>query len=99
MKIQLSPQVRNGELNVSKSGDTLTINGTVYDFAPLSDGALLPAAAIQCEHIVGDVTRVGGQLHITLLLPIAWDAPHETCFPEPIVNPPDGVINLPGGAA
>lgn len=99
MKITISPQVREGSLQVTKLGDTLTINGAVYDFTPLSDGALLPAAAIQCEHIVGDVTRAGGQLHITLLLPIAWDAPHEVCFPEPIVNPPDGDINLTGGAA
>lgn len=97
MKITLSPQVRDDNLMLSKKGDTLTINGTAYDFSPLPDGAILPADAVACEYIIGEVKRVDGQLHLTLLMPIAWDAPHEACFPAPIINPPDGAITLPGG--
>lgn len=98
MKIILSPQVRSDALEVHKAGDTLTINGETYDFSPLPDGAILPAAAVACEYVVGDVTRQAGQLAITLRLPIEWNAPPAACFPKPIINPPDGVIALPGGA-
>ena len=47
MKINLSPQVRTDTLVVSKSGDALTINGIVYDFAPLTEGSTLPVEAIE----------------------------------------------------
>ena len=83
---------------MSKQGDALTINGTIYDFSPLPDGATLPDDAVACEYIIGDVKRVDGELRLTLLLPIAWDAPHEACFPAPIINPPDGAIEIPGGS-
>lgn len=96
MKINLSPQVSDYSLEVIKSGDKLSINGNVFDFTPLPDGAILPEDAVDCEFIIGDVRRQDGELHLTLLLPISWDAGHEACFPEPIVNPEDGVIKLPG---
>ncbi len=99
MRINLSPQVRNGTLKVSKKGDKLTVNGQIFDFGKLPEGATLPGEAVACEYIVGGVTRKEGQLLLTLLLPIAWDAPHEACFPEPIIDPPDGPIALPGDAA
>lgn len=96
MIINLSPQVRTDSLEVVKTADRLTINGALFDFAPLPEGAILPASAVQCEFIIEDVRRQDGELDLTLLLPIAWDAGHEACFPEPIVNPKDGVIKLPG---
>ena len=95
MKIQLSPQVRFDSLEVHKVGDKLTINGEVFDFTPLPDGATLPAAAVDCEFIVGDVRRQDGELQLTLLLPIAWDAPESCAFPQPILNPADGRVPLP----
>ncbi|WP_182341008.1 hypothetical protein [Comamonas koreensis] len=95
MKINLSPQVRPDALEVLKSGDKLTINGEQFDFAPLAEGAVLPAAAVDCEFIICDVRRQGGELHLTLLLPIAWDAPESCAFPQPILNPADGRVPLP----
>lgn len=95
MLIQLSPQVRNDSIVVVRAGDVLTINGTAYDFTPLPEGAVLPASAIDCEYVVGDVTRRSGQIELTLLLPITWDASHAAAFPEPILNPPNGRIALP----
>ncbi|MDR2330542.1 MAG: hypothetical protein LBE58_13130 [Comamonas sp.] len=95
MKIQLSPQVRADTLEVFKAGDKLTINGEDFDFAPLAEGGLLPAAAVDCEFVVGDVRRQGGELELTLLLPIAWDAPESCAFPQPILNPADGRVPLP----
>jgi len=99
MHINLIPQVRDGTLKVAKKGDKLTVNGQAFDFSKLPEGAMLPGEAVDSEHIIGNVMRTGGQLQVTLLLPIAWDAPHEACFPEPIIDPSDGPIALPGGAA
>ncbi len=96
MQINLSPQVRADALEVRKDGDKLTINGELFDFTPLPEGAVLPIAAVDCEHILGDVTRANGRIVLTLRLPTAWDAPHEAAFPQPIIDPPDGAIALPG---
>lgn len=84
---------RYGDALHLTEGDGVT---QVFDFSPLPDGAVLPADAVSCEYIVGEVTRVSGQIHLTVLLPIAWDAPYEACFPAPIIDPPDGAIALPG---
>ena len=65
------------------------------DFTALPDGATLPNDAIDCEWIAGDVERIDGVLHITLLLPHVHDASEAARFPEPIVNPNDGVVELP----
>ena len=97
MRINLSPQVRDDALKITCKGDKLTINNRAYDFTQLPEGAILPATAVDCVFVIGDVTRVAGQLQLTVLLPIPLDAPREACFPEPIVNPPDGAIALPGG--
>ena len=95
MHITLSPQRRQGALSVSKQGDTLTINGDEFDFANLPDGATLPAGAVDCLHIIGPVERINGVLHITLLLPHGADASEAARFPAPIINPPDGPLELP----
>ena len=95
MKINLSPQVRNGTLSVSKSGDALTINGVTYDFTPLTEGSTLPAAAVDCEYIVGPVSRVDNEIELTLLLPITRDASEAAKYPEPIIMTTDGEVVLP----
>jgi len=96
MHITLSP-VRNDEtLTASREGDKLTLNGETLDFSPLAEGETLPADdAIDSPWIVGDVTRTDGVLNITLRLPHGANAPEETRFPEPIIDPPDGEIALP----
>lgn len=99
MRINLSPQVREERITVTMRGDALTIDGMTFDFTPLPEGAVLPAASVACEHIISDVTRTSGQVVLTLLLPIALDAPHEACFPQPLIDPPDGPLALPGAAA
>lgn len=101
MTIKLSPQRRDNQLTVTKQGDKLTINGAEYDFSDLPDGATLPAEAIDCEYIRGDVERIDGELHVTLLLPHGAHAPEETRFPQAIVDPADGPLPLPpyGGAS
>lgn len=101
MIIKLSPQRRDDTLVVVKTGDILTINGTVFDFTALPDGATLPAKAVDCECVPADVHRINGELHLTLLLPHGPNPTQEQSFPADIVNPPDGDIPLPqnsGGA-
>lgn len=95
MKINLSPQRRDDNLTVTKQGDTLTINGTEYDFSVIPDGATLPKNATDCEWLASDIERIDGVLHLTLLLPHGKDASHEARFPQPIVNPVDGILELP----
>lgn len=95
MKITLSPQRRDDTLTVNKQGDTLIINGTAYDFSVIPDGATLPKNATDCEWLASDIERIDGVLHLTLLLPHGRDASHKARFPQPIVNPADGILELP----
>ena len=100
MEIKLSPQVRDDSLAAAVYGDTLHIvinsdPAEVFDFAQLPEGGVLPSSAVACGYIVGSVKRVDGQIELTLLLPIAWDAPRSCTFPEPITTTGDGPVTLP----
>ena len=95
MKITFSPQRRDNTLAVVKQGDILTINGTAYDFSQLPDGGTLPADAVDSEFVIGTVDRVDGELELTLLLPHGANASEAARFPEPIINPADGEVELP----
>ena len=95
MKITFSPQRSDDILTITKHGDTLTINGTAYDFSVIPEGATLPKDATDCAWLASDVERINGVLHLTLLLPHGKDASHAARFPQPIINPADGVLELP----
>lgn len=95
MKISLSPQRRDDALHVSKSGDALTINGVEYDFSVVPDGALLPQGAVDCKWLASDVERIGGSLHLTLILPHGKAASEAARFPAPLIDPADGPLELP----
>jgi hypothetical protein len=92
MNIKLSPQVRLESLVVEKAGDTLIFNGASYDFLVLADGDTLPADGHDCEWIEGDISRVNGKLDLTIIRPYAGGNDPIDCFPEPLINPVDGVI-------
>jgi hypothetical protein len=95
MKINLSPQRRDDQLTIFKEGDSLTINGTEYDFNQLSDGGTLSADAVDCEFVIRSVDRSNGELELTLLLPHGANASEAARFPEPIIDPADGEVELP----
>lgn len=95
MHIILTPQRRDDTLTLMRSGDTLTINGEAFDFASVPEGAILPKDAVTCDWLASDVTRQGGVLHLTLILPHGADAPPETLFPVPVSVTADGPIALP----
>jgi hypothetical protein len=98
MNITLTPQRRDDTLTVSKQGDTLKINGQTFDFTGMPDGSTLPAEAVACEYIRcsgNKVERIDGELRLTLLLPHGADATQAALFPAPLINPPDGSLELP----
>lgn len=104
MKITLSPtgepygHLFEAPLALERRGQTLVINGQELDFSVIPAGATLPdgAAATGCPYIVGDIERdEDGVLHITVMLPHASNAPYEARFPEPVIDPADGVVPLP----
>lgn len=95
MKITIIPQRRDGALSVSKQGDTLTINGKVYDFSVIPEGATLEAGGTDCEFLPGAIERTGGVLYLSLIVPHGASPTHEQAFPAPLINPPDGLLELP----
>lgn len=94
MNISFSPMRRDDTLTVSLTGDILTLNGEAFDFSALPDGATLPRDAVACDWLDSDVERIGGVIHLTLILPHGADAPQSTLFPAPITAT-DGPITLP----
>lgn len=98
MKIKLSPVRADAQLTATISGDTLTVNNQVLDFAPLLEGASLPSEAVDTEWLQGNITRIDGEIHLTLLLPHGANAPNETRFPEAYYTPImvlEGEVPLP----
>ncbi|HDN9016723.1 TPA: hypothetical protein P2I01_003627 [Aeromonas salmonicida] len=98
MKILLSPIRSNTTLEAIVAGDVITINGDVADFSSLPEGAVIPRHAIDSMWIAGDVSRVDGVIHLSLLLPHGPDAPWATRFPAAFSDPmtvTDGVVPLP----
>jgi hypothetical protein len=82
-------------LSVTRQGDGLSINGDTIDFSVIPEGARVPEAHTLHSALVGDVTRVGGAIHLTLRLP---HRPHPAAYvenPPPLVNPPNGPLALP----
>ena len=97
MRILLSPQRRDGALTLSRQDDALIVNGDRLDFSAIPDGATLPRGAIDSEWIAGDVHRIGGELHVTLLLPHGDSPSQAVAYPAPIAPTGNGPIALPHG--
>lgn len=95
MKLILSPVRRDTQLTLERAGDVLTINGEVFDFSDLPEGATLPETAIDSDWFAGPVERTDGALRIHLILPHGVHAPTETLFPRPLTLTGDGPVALP----
>ena len=95
MHITLSPVRLDETLTATRTGDVLTINGEAFDFGLLPEGATLPAEAIASDWIVGPVSRIDGELHLTLRLPHGSNPSQAVAFPKPLVVMVDGEIDLP----
>ena len=101
MLIHFTPMRHPGTLSLQRAGDVLTINGVAYDFGPLPEGGRLPRAAVACDWLASDVTRTGGQICLTLILPhgpIPWPAPPGAAVvthPAPLILIADGSVAVP----
>ncbi|EKF43964.1 hypothetical protein NA8A_04110 [Nitratireductor indicus C115] len=90
MHIDLSPQHRDASLTVEKQGDILTINGAPYDFSSIPEGATVEN--VPCDFIVGPVSRINGEIHLTLISPHGGYPTETEAFPPALEVAPDGVI-------
>lgn len=95
MHITLSPVRMDETLAASRAGDVLTLNGEAFDFAQLPEGGTLPAEAITSDWIVGPVSRIAGELHLTLRLPHGPNPSQAVAFPAPLTVLEDGLVPLP----
>jgi hypothetical protein len=99
MNITFTPARMDTLLEATVEGDSLTLNDERFDFSPLQEGDVLPRAAVACAWLASDVTREGGRITLTLVLPHGANAPEETRFPAPILAAPDGPLPIPTHSA
>lgn len=93
MRIRLSPQQTDSAwLTLEKRGDALTINGMELDFGPLPDGGTLPFEAINHPLVIGEVSRIGGHVEISILYRQPSTASEAERFPELLDDPADGLL-------
>jgi len=95
MIINLIAQNSYKTLSASRQGDALTINGEVFDFTAIPEGATLPAEAIVSEWLSGDIERINGEIVLTLLIPVTEKSTAKANFPSPLINPANGVLEFP----
>lgn len=95
MIIKLSPIRLDEALVVSKQGSVLILNGESFDFTGVGDGDTLPLEAITSDWFADAVTRTGDTLELTIRLPLPANFSQEQAFPVPLLNVPDGVVQLP----
>lgn len=95
MHITFSPQRRDDTLTLEKTGDRLRINGELFNFNPLGEGDEIPSDQIPNPWIIGPVTRMDGEIHLTLILPHGPNPSQAVAFPEPIHVTQDGPITIP----
>ncbi len=95
MLISLTPIAGLPPLVLSRTGDTLVFNGDPVDFSAIPEGGVLPLDSAPVSWIASDVTRVGGEIELTIYLPHGAGAPEATRFPVPLDVTGDGEITLP----
>ncbi len=96
MKLHFSPMRRDDTLVLGCQGDSLIINGELFDFTPLDNGQTLPADAVDSPWITGPVSRRDGVLELTVLLPHGPNATSEQLSPTSLEVTSDGLVPLPG---
>lgn len=97
MIINLTPiRTDTPQPTVFVSGDVLTVNDVEFDLSQLGEGDRLPSDAVDSPWVVeADIMRTGGNVVVTLLLPIGPNAPEASRFPDPIIVDTDGPVTLP----
>ncbi|EIM14447.1 hypothetical protein PchlO6_2175 [Pseudomonas chlororaphis O6] len=102
MIIKLCPQRGDEPYNVVKDGNTLTINGVLFDFSRMKPGDTLPGEAVESMWFKpGPVEMIDSELVVTLRFPFPANFSQEQMFPRDLIAVPDGKVAfpepLPGG--
>lgn len=99
MKITFWPDLVDWPMEVSVSGDTVTINGEDIDLSVIPEGFRLLGSAVGNKFFVESeyVERIDGKIYITLRLPVDWDSPEEFRNPGSplIIEIVSGAVELP----
>lgn len=95
MRILLSPQRREDTATYQIAGEIIIVNGEPFDFSKIEEGDVLPREAIKSEWFSGDVTRINGELQLSLILPNPWNYSPAQAFPSPIRVTKNGLLDLP----
>jgi hypothetical protein len=97
MRLIFHPVRSDAALDLRRRGDALEVNGTLFDFAALPEGAELPPEAMASPVFCGPVRRVDGGIEVNLLLPHGAGAGVVCRHPAPLDLTGDGPVNLPTG--
>lgn len=96
MLIKLWPCASDERIEVSVSGEVVTVNGADFDLSPLEVGASISSAAFGVTYFLGYITRdAAGELSFTLQFPQDAEASEDARFPLPISVTEDGPVMLP----
>ncbi|MBD9629737.1 hypothetical protein [Pseudomonas sp. PDM19] len=95
MLIKLSPSRSDDKLIIVRDGEALTINGQVLNFGGIGEGETVSAESLECPWINQPVSRIDGEIVLTLIMPYGLLAGDQSKFPADIVDPPDGPVELP----
>lgn len=84
-------------LALAVQGDVLSVNGQLFDLSVIPDGSTLPDAgkASGCLYLTGNIERTGGELHVTLRMPVSDNPTPAQAYPEPLRITADGPVHLP----
>ncbi|MDV7270699.1 hypothetical protein RYZ20_07280 [Thioclava sp. A2] len=94
MKIYFSPARRDVRLEITREGDALALNDQIVDFSGVSEGDARPAEEFSSDWLAGEVRRIDGEIHLTVILPHSVNAPEETRFPQAI-SAENGPVPIP----
>lgn len=97
MNIILSPHrpLTDVEIVAVKDGDAISINYELFDFSNVGEGDTLPGSSAHGGWFLGDISRLNGELTLTLLMPIPINYSQAQAFPAPLLGVKDGVIQFP----
>ena len=76
-------------------GDSLFVDDVGFDLSKVEEGDILPHAAISSKWFAGDVTRVGGEIELTLSLPNPINYSPEQAFPKAVHMKTHGLVPQP----
>jgi len=94
MLIKFSPvRSDSGDILIDVEGDTILVDGEVFDFGPMGMGDRLPSDACTPNPFFGNITRGPHGIELMVVLPHGANASHARRFPEPIIMTEPGSVS------